>query len=168
LDEAVKLRILVRAGDGRTESEMMWASPEESGEPGMFRLQNHALLVALAAGDVVRAEPAGDGILQVVDIVLPADAVLTLVGRVWDAELDVDEVTSRWQSAGARRTESLAGALATVWANGMSSRDALEVMRPELDAGSLELLEVSLPEHRTREALADDVIFELDGSARHG
>ncbi len=43
----------------------------------------------------------------------------------------------------------------------MSAEDVLEVMRPELDGGCFELLEVSLPEHRTREVLADAIDFDI-------
>ncbi len=99
--ELVRVRIRVHDGDGGAETEVLWASREDEAA-GVYRLQNHAFFVALAAGDVVRAEPDGSGVLQVVDIVRPSEAVLTLVGRVWDAAMDLEAVMERWQGAGAR------------------------------------------------------------------
>ena len=155
--DLVRVRLRVRTEEGTSEGEVLWASLEPGVGASTYRLQNHAFLVALAAGDLVRAEPDGSGVLEVVDIVQPVDAVLTLVGRVWDATADLDAVMARWQEAGARWSEGAAGAVATVWAEGMSPQAVIEVMRPDLEAGSFELLEVSLPEHRTMAALTDEL-----------
>ncbi len=156
----MRVRIHLRADGGTPTGEWVWAVPVEADHAGgRYELQHHAFLAALAAGDQVWAVRNRDGDLQVVDVVRPAPAVLTLVGRVWDAVLELDVVLDRWAAAGARLTEGAAGALATVWADGMSPEAVLEVMRPELEAGVLELLEVSRPEDRVREALEGEVDF---------
>jgi hypothetical protein len=161
--ELVRVHLRVRMDDGSSQAEVLRASVNEGSAVSTYRLQNHAFFAPLAAGDVVRAEPDGSGVLQVVDIVRPMDAVLTLVGRVWDADVDLDAVMDRWQAGGAGWTEGVAGAVATVWAEGMSPEAVVEVMNPELEAGALELLEVSLPGDRTRQALADQIDFSLAG-----
>lgn len=157
----VRVGVRFCSEEGAATVEWLWASPVEiDGAGGTYQLQQHAFRTRLAAGDLVRAEPDDGGALYVVDIVRPAPAVLTLVGRVWDAPVDLEQVLERWAAAGARLTEGSAGALATVWAEGMPPEAVLEVMRPELDAETLELLDVSLPGHRTRAALEGDIDFE--------
>lgn len=158
--DAVRLRVGLRTEGGGATVEWLWAAPVEMGETGgTFELRNHAFHTRLAAGDVVQARLDSSGALHVVDVVRPAPAIMTLVGRVWDTGLEIDAVLERWASHGARFTEGRAGALATLWDEDMSPEAVLEVMSPELDAGTLELLEIVPPELRTRKAL-DDVDFE--------
>lgn len=159
--DAVRLRVGLRTEGGGAMVEWLWASPVEVHETGgTFELRNHAFHTRLAAGDRVRARLDPTGALHVVDVERPAPAIMTLVGRVWDTGLQIDAVLERWASRGARFTEGRAGALATLWDEGMSPETVLEVMSPELDAGTLELLEIVPPELRTREALEGDVDFE--------
>lgn len=159
--DAVRLRVGLRTEDGEAATEWLWASPVETHDAeGTFVLRNHAFHTRLAAGDLVRARRDSNGAMHVVDVERPAPAIMTLVGRVWDTGLRIDAVLERWAAQGARFTEGRAGALATLWGEGMSPEAVLEVMQPELDAGTLELLAIVPPELRTREALGGEIDFD--------
>src|SRR3954454_2696130 len=99
--DLVRLRVRLQPGDGAPAGELLWASPVDTTDTaGIYRLENHAFMATLAAGGVVAAQRDGSGCLQIVDIVRPAPAVLTLVGVVWDVPLDVDALMARWSSEG--------------------------------------------------------------------
>ena len=91
-------------------SESLWAEPVEADQGGgSYRLRNSSFVVPLAAGDVVRAEQAGDGELQVTGLVGASGWVLTMVGAPPGAELDLQPVVEAWSAGGALWTEARTG-----------------------------------------------------------
>lgn len=160
----VRVRVLYRPGEDYPHSETLWAEPVDANDGGgTYRLENHAFMVSLAAGDLVRAELDGHGQLQVVDIVQPGAGLLTVVEVDGSRpEEQVREALDRWSSAGAGWTEGTAGYLTTVWAPGMGRPDIVAVLAADIDAGLVRPELIAVPEERTRRALEDDVDFELD------
>jgi hypothetical protein len=162
--DLVHVKVVYREGRELPHAEGLWAQPVDAHEGGgAYRLENHAFMVPLAAGDVVRAELDGHGTLQVTDVVEPVPALLTTVEiDEGSPSEDVNETLERWSTAGALWTEGSAGYLTTVWAQGMSEADILRVIGPDIDARLIKPRSAVGPEERTRAALADDVQFELD------
>ena len=57
MDDLVKLRVLFKPADNLPAAENVWAAPVEVNEGGgTYRLENNSFMVAMAAGDLVRAE----------------------------------------------------------------------------------------------------------------
>ena len=86
--ELAKLRVRYQPTENMPARESLWAEPVEADHGGgSYRLQNSSFVVPLAAGDVVRAERAGDGELQVTGLVSASGSVLTVVGAPPGADL---------------------------------------------------------------------------------
>src|SRR6185295_220731 len=91
--EIVKVRVRYRPTPDMPARESLAAAPVEAGpNGGTYRLQNSSFVVPLAAGDVVRAELAGDGELQLTGLVSASPSILTVVGAPPGAELDLQPV----------------------------------------------------------------------------
>src|SRR3712207_6416216 len=100
-DDLVKVRVRLKPDEedeGPVES--LWAEPLDAHEGGgTFRLENNSFMAPLAAGDVVRAELDGDGVLQVTALVESGGGVVTLFEPAdWDG---VEAMLERWREAGA-------------------------------------------------------------------
>ena len=97
--DVVKLRMKYKPTENMPASESLWAEPVEADQGGgSYRLRNSSFVVPLAAGDVVRAEQAGDGELQVTGLVGASGSVLTMVGAPPGAELDLQPVVEAWRA----------------------------------------------------------------------
>ncbi len=159
--DVARLRLRFRPTENMPASESLWAEPLEADQRGgSYRLQNSSFVVPLAAGDVVRAEQAGDGELQVTGLVSPSDAVLTIVGAPPGAALDLQPVVEAWSAGGALWTESNNGLLVTVWPQGMRLEAIESVVRPSLSHG-LMWLATAFPSVRVAENMGE-VDFELE------
>lgn len=163
-DDLVRVSIRYKPGEDLPAAENMWAAPVDANDGGgLYRLENSSVMVPLAAGDLVRAELAGDGRLQVTDVHQPCPSVLMVtevLGEVAGAE--TDETISRWAAAGAVWTEGHGQMLVTVW-GGESIEEILELVKPDIQAGRVHLLAMAPPEGRAREQ-QDEIDFELDRS----
>jgi hypothetical protein len=83
---------------------------------GTYRLESSSFFVPLAAGDLVRAAADSTGELQVVDVVEPCDAVLTIFAP--DPEASPEAITALmriWTAVGAGQSERGGPFVATVW-----------------------------------------------------
>jgi hypothetical protein len=159
--DVVKLRVRYKPTESMPARESLWAQPVDSDESGgSYRLQNSSFIVPLAAGDVVRAEPAGDGELQVTGLVSASDSVLTMVGAPPGAELDLQPVIDEWSAGGALWTESNNGLLVTVWPQRMRLEMIESVIKPTLSHG-LAWLATAFPSIRVSENMPE-VDFELE------
>jgi hypothetical protein len=142
-------------------SESLWAEPLEADQSGgSYRLQNSSFVVPLAAGDVVRAERAGDGELQVTGLVSASEAVLTMVGAPPGADLDLQPVVEAWSAGGALWTENNNGQLVTVWSQELRLEAIESVIRPSLSLG-LMWLATAFPSVRVAENMPE-LDFELE------
>ncbi len=114
----------------------VWAEPIEADEgPGTYRLQNSSFVVPLGAGDVVRAQPAGDDVLQVVELVGPCPSILTVVAAPPGTDLDLQPIVEEWSAQGALWTEGRSGMLVTTWSEQMRLEAIEAVIRPSLARG---------------------------------
>ena len=157
----VKLRVRYKPTENMPANESLWAEPLEADHGGgSYRLQNSSFVVPLAAGDVVRAEQAGDGELQVTGLVRPSDAVFTVVGAPPGADLDLQPVVEAWSAGGALWTETNNGLLVTVWSQELRLEAIESVIRPSLSHG-LMWLATAFPSVRVAENMAE-VDFELE------
>src|SRR3954453_22976037 len=137
--------------------ETLWAEPVEAGS---YRLQNCSFVVPLAAGDVVLAEGAGDGELQLTGLVQPSASILTVVGAPPGAGLDVQPVIDEWRSGGALWTEHNNGLLVTVWPEGHRLEQIEGVIKPTLAHGLI-CLAPAFPSIRDAEHMPE-VEWELE------
>jgi hypothetical protein len=158
--EVVKVRVRYRPMENMPERESLWAAPVEADQSGgSYRLQNSSFILPLAAGDVVRAERAGDGELQVTGLVSASGSVMTMVGAPPEAELDLRPVIEAWSAGGALWTENNNGLLVTVWPEQMRLEAIEVVVRPSLALGLL-WLATAFPSLRVAENMPE-VDFEL-------
>lgn len=166
----VKVQVRIRPELGGPGSESLWAEPVDAGDAGgTYRLANTGFVAVLAVDDVVRAELDGDGLLQVVDVVQPADRCVT--GLMVEGPGVTAEVTgllvAELSARGAEASESAGpGFVVTTWRAGMSELEVRAAV-PEAVAATdgpddvlVTLVDCFTPEDRTRERL-DDVDFEL-------
>jgi hypothetical protein len=157
----VKLRVRYKPTENMPARESLWAEPLEAHPGGgSYRLQNSSFVVPLAAGDVVRAEQAGDGELQVTGLVSTSGSVLTVVGAPPGAELDLQPVVEAWSAGGALWTETNNGLLVTVWPEHMRLEVIESVIQPTLPAGLI-WLATAFPSVRVAENMPE-VEFELE------
>jgi hypothetical protein len=165
----VKVRVRFRPEMGGPGSETLWAEPVEAGDAGgTYRLANTGFVAILAVDDVVRAELDGDGFLQVVDIVEPADRCVTglMVEGPTVTRQVLDGLVDELQVRGAEASESAPGFLVSTWRLGMTEPEiraaVAEAVRaaPGPDDALVTLVDCFTPADRTREKL-DDVDFEL-------
>jgi hypothetical protein len=129
-------------------------------EDGNYRLESSSFLVPLAVGDLVRAAPAADGTLQVVDVVEPCDAVLTIFAP--DPEASPEAITALmriWEATGAGHSERGGPFVATVWPDMPMDAVAAQLNADEA-AGRGEWILAAEPHERRREA-QDEIAFEL-------
>ncbi len=162
-EQAVRVRIRYRPEAEGGAGETLWARPVEAHDGG-YRLENHAFMTSLAAGDLVRAEPDGDGLLQVVDVLEPVDALLTVVEVDPAADTSaIESAMQRWSAAGAGWTEGAAGYLSTIWGSGQDLAAVSAVVGPDIEAGLVQPAETVGPADRTRDALSAEVDFSLQG-----
>jgi hypothetical protein len=159
--EVVNVRVRYRPTPDMPVRESLAAAPVEAGpNGGTYRLQNSSFVVPLAAGDVVRAELAGDGELQLTGLVSASASILTVVGAPPGAELDLQPVMDEWSAGGALWTEHNNGLLVTVWPEN-DRLDAIEaVIKPTLSAGLI-WLATAFPSVRVAEHMPE-VDFELE------
>lgn len=155
--EMVKLRVRFKPTPDMPAWETLWAAPVEAGS---YRLQNCSFVVPLAAGDVVRAEPAGDGELQLTGLVGPSASILTVVGAPPGADLDVQPVIDEWRSGGALWTEHNNGLMVTVWPEGHRLDQVEAVIKPTLAHGLI-WLATAFPSIRDAEHMPE-VEWELE------
>jgi hypothetical protein len=157
----VKVRVKYKHTENMPALEELWAEPIEAHvDGGTYRLQNSSFVVPLAAGDLVWAEQAGDGVLQVTGLVGPSNAILTVVGGPPGIDLDMEPVVASWSEGGALWTEGRAGLLVTVWSEQMRLEDIEIVIRPTLALGLL-WLATAFPSSRTAEHMPE-VDFQLE------
>ncbi len=158
--DVVKLRMRYKPTENMPASESLWAEPVEADQGGgSYRLRNSSFVVPLAAGDVVRAEQAGDGELQVTGLVGASGSVLTMVGAPPGAELDLQPVVEAWSAGGALWTENKNGLLVTVWPEQLRLEAIESVVQPTLSLG-LAWLATAFPSVRVAEYMPE-VDFEL-------
>jgi hypothetical protein len=154
--DMVKLRVRYKPTPDMPAWETLWAERSEAG----YRLQNSSFVVPLAAGDVVRAELAGDGELQLVGLVGPSASILTVVGAPPGADLDVQPAIDEWTSGGALWTEHNNGLLVTVWPEGHRLDQIESVLKPTLGLGLI-WLATAFPSIRDAEHMPE-VEWELE------
>jgi len=129
-------------------------------EDGTYRLESSSFFVPLAIGDLVRAERAADGELQVVDVVAPCDAVLTIFAP--DANASPEAITGLmriWEATGAGHSERGGPFVATVWPD-MPMDAVAAQLNADQAAGRGEWILAAEPHERRREA-QDEIAFEL-------
>jgi len=132
----VQLRVKYKPADHLPASEGLWAEPVDAHVGGgTYRLQNSSFLVPLGAGDLVRAEPAGDGVLQLVELVSPCGSILTVLAAPPGAELDLQPIVEEWSMQGALWTEGRGGMLVTTWSEQMRLEAIEAVIQPTLARG---------------------------------
>jgi hypothetical protein len=127
---------------------------------GTYRLETSSFSVPLAAGDLVRAEEDSTGALQVVDVVEPRAAVLTIFAP--DAQASPEAITGLmrvWEATGAGRSERGGPFVATVWPDMPMDAVAAQLNVDEA-AGRGEWILAAEPHERRREA-QDEIDFEL-------
>jgi hypothetical protein len=159
--DRVKVRVKYQHTDTMPAREELWAEPiEVDGDAGTYRVLNSSFVVPLAAGDLVWAERAGDGVLQVTGLVGPSNGILTVVGGPPGIDLDMEPVVASWSEGGAMWTEGRAGLLVSVWTEQMRLEDIERVIRPTLARGLL-WLATAFPSSRTAEHMPE-VDFQLE------
>ncbi|MDX6374103.1 MAG: hypothetical protein QOD98_3091 [Nocardioidaceae bacterium] len=130
---------------------------------GTYRLESSSFFVPLAAGDLVRAAEDARGQLQVIDVVEPCDAVLTIFAP--DAEASPETITALmriWEATGAGRSERGGPFVATVWPD--MPMDAIAAqLNADQAAGRGEWILAAEPHERRREA-QDEIDFEIPGA----
>jgi hypothetical protein len=127
---------------------------------GTYRLESSSFFVPLAAGDLVRAEPASDGVLHVVDVVEPCDGVLTIFAP--DANASPEGITALmrvWEATGARQSQRGGPFVATVWPDMPVDAIAAQ-LNADQEAGRGEWILAAEPHERRREA-QDEIDFGL-------
>jgi hypothetical protein len=127
---------------------------------GTYRLESSSFFVPLAAGDLVRAAEDANGRLQVVDVVEPCDAVLTIFAP--DAGASPEAVTGLmhvWEATGAARSERGGPFVATVWPD-MPMDAVAAQLNADQEAGRGEWILAAEPYERRREQ-QDEIDFEL-------
>jgi len=160
--DMVNLRLKFRPAEDLPATEALWATPVDAdGGGGTYRLENSSFMVPLGAGDVVRAELDGEGMLQVTGLVEPSPMILTVVAAPPGAEMDLQPVVAVWSERGAFWTEGRSGMLVTVWSRGVQLDTIAEVLEPVVTNGALEWLATAEPEMRVAENMPE-VDFELD------
>ena len=130
---------------------------------GTFRLESSSFFVPLAAGDLVRAAEGPTGTLQVVDVVEPCDAVLTIFAP--DPEASPETITALmrvWEATGAGRSERGGPFVATVWPD-MPMDAVAAQLNADQAAGRGEWILAAEPHERRRE-VQDEIDFELRGA----
>jgi hypothetical protein len=127
---------------------------------GTFRLESSSFFVPLAAGDLVRAAADATDQLQVVDVVEPYDAVLTIFAP--DASASPEAIAGLmriWEATGAGHSERGGPFVATVWP-GMPMDAIAAQLNADQAAGRGEWILAAEPHERRREA-QDEIAFEL-------
>lgn len=159
----VKVRLRLKPWVG-VAGETMWASPVSADESGgTFSLENNSFYACLGVGDIVRAAPDGDGILQVTDVVMPSPAIISAFHWDW-RRLSGDQacaMADAWRQRGASWTEASRDELVTIWNPEADHDVVLSVLEEEERAGRGQILEVLEGEDRKRE-LQSNVEFELE------
>jgi len=127
---------------------------------GTYRLESSSFFVPLAAGDLVRAAQATSGLLQVVDVVEPCDAVLTIFAPNPDASPEAITGLMRiWEATGARRSERGGPFVATVWPD-MPMDAVAAQLNADQAAGRGEWI-LAAEQHERRREAQDEIDFEL-------
>ena len=159
MSDPVKLRVRFRSGpDGEALDHEELAARPVAGDT--YRLEGSSFFVPLAAGDVVRTATDGDGELQVVDVVDPCDAVLTIFAPDPLASPDsIAALMDIWSVLGAGLSERGGPFVATVWPD--TPMDAVAAqLNADQDAGRGEWILAAEPHERRREA-QDEIDFEV-------
>ena len=130
------------------------------GDDGTYLLESSSFFVPLAAGDLVRAAPDAGGELQVVDVLEPCDAVLTIFAP--DASASPEAITGLmrvWEATGAARSERGGPFVATVWPD-MPMDAVAAQLNADQEAGRGEWILAAEPHERRRE-MQGEIDFEL-------
>jgi hypothetical protein len=166
VSDPVRLRLRFLPGDveeyddeAGLDHEQVAATPVDE-TAGTYRLEGSSFFVPLAAGDLVRAAAGPDGELQVVDVVEPCDAVLTIFAPDPLASPEsVAALMDIWSVLGAGLSERGGPFVATVWPD--TPMDAVAAqLNADQDAGRGEWILAAEPEERRREA-QQEIDFEL-------
>jgi hypothetical protein len=161
MPDVVELRVKYKPSEELPASEGLWAEPVDAHERGgTYRLRNSSFMVPLGAGDLVRAEPAGDGVLQLVELVSPCGSILTVVAAPPGAELDLQPIVEEWSTQGALWTEGRGGMLVTTWSEQMRLEAIEVVIQPTLSRG-LTWLTTEFPATRVA-ANMPEIDFQLE------
>ena len=161
LDEVIEVGEAIESGEQRESSfdheDVVAVAIDDDGG---FRLESSSFFVPLAAGDVVRAADDGAGALQVVDVVEPGDAVLTIFAPDADASPEAITALMRiWEATGAGRSERGGPFVATVWPD-MPMDAVAAQLNADQEAGRGEWILAAEPHERRREA-QDEIDFGL-------
>jgi hypothetical protein len=127
---------------------------------GTFRLESSSFFVPLAAGDLVRAAADASGALQIVDVVEPCAAVLTIFAP--DAGASPEAITALmrvWEATGAGRSERGGPFVATIWPD-MPMDAVAAQLNADQAAGRGEWILAAEPHERSRE-MQDEIEFEI-------
>jgi hypothetical protein len=127
---------------------------------GTYRLESSSFFVPLAAGDLVRAAEDAAGQLQVIDVVEPCDAVLTIFAP--DANASPEAITGLmrvWEATGAGRSERGGPFVATVWPD-MPMDAVAAQLNADQEAGRGEWILAAEPHERRRDN-QDEIDFGL-------
>lgn len=165
-ERPVALDLRLRPGEDRPEGEIVWASPVDVDDGGGFyRLRRTSFAVPLAAGDLVEARLNGNGLPQVVDVVLAGAGVLTWFEPHAPDGPAVDALVQRWEAEGAGSTQRDATRVTAVWPAAMDVGAVGEAFVRSRSAAEGVWVAAFEPRDRTRGAL-DAVDFELDTERR--
>jgi hypothetical protein len=127
---------------------------------GTYRLESSSFFVPLAAGDLVRAAEDATGQLQVIDVVEPCDAVLTIFAPDADASPEaISGLMHIWEATGAGRSERGGPFVATVWPD-MPMDAVAAQLNADQEAGRGEWILAAEPHERRRDA-QDEIAFDL-------
>lgn len=160
--DKVSLRLRFKPAEDLPSTEALWATPVDADDRGgTYRLENSSFMVPLGAGDVVRAELDGEGVLQVTGLVEASPMIMTVVAAPPGADMDLQPVVAVWSKRGAFWTEGRSGMLVTVWSRGVQLDTIAEVLEPVVADGALKWLATAEPEARVAENMPE-VDFELD------
>jgi hypothetical protein len=140
---------------GTAVPETVYAEPAGAGTAA-YRLTQSALTAPLAAGDLVACAQDTSGALQVVDVVEPADAVLTVFAAAPD---HAEALVALWTATGAGTTRREGPVLVTTWP-GVPMDAVAQQLNGDEDAGRGEWLLAAEPHERVR-AAQQDVDFAL-------
>jgi hypothetical protein len=162
-EENLKIRVRFTGDDTLPAAEWMWARPVDAHDGGgIYELLNTSFYVPLAVRDLVRAEPDGDGMMQVTGIACPGPFVMSWAVCASPDRTDAAAVADRWLAQGASWSEAMSGMIATVWDEGVTRQQVERVLGQDLRAGHLTWWWPIEPDERLGDA-QETIDFTLEG-----